>query len=78
MWPGRGLATFCNRGDTMSGFDDPRLKPIWLRAVIVLSCLGWALFELFTGAPGWAIIFGAAGAFLFWRLLVAYSAGNRQ
>lgn len=41
--------------------DHPFFAPVWRRVLIVILCLGWALFELVTGAVFWAILFGALG-----------------
>lgn len=57
----------------MTGFDDPRLRPLWLRILLVTVCLGWGLFELAGGAIGFALVFLGFGAYLAWRLLVTYS-----
>ena len=48
---------------------DPFFAPLWRRVVIVALCLGWALFEVATGSPGWALMFGAAGAYAAFKLL---------
>ncbi|MCT4577093.1 MULTISPECIES: hypothetical protein [Donghicola] len=48
---------------------DPFFAPLWRRIVIVALCLGWALFEVATGSPGWALMFGAAGAYAAFKLL---------
>ncbi len=48
---------------------DPFFAPLWRRVVIVGLCLGWALFEVATGSPGWALMFGAAGAYAAFKLL---------
>lgn len=52
--------------------EHPFFRPAWRRVAVVAFCLGWALFELVTGSPGWAILFGAVGVYAAWALLVAY------
>jgi hypothetical protein len=56
----------------MFNFSHPFFRPLWLRVLVVCVALGWALVEILTGSPGWAIIFGALGAVAFWGLIVAY------
>ncbi|WP_226782994.1 DUF4175 domain-containing protein [Oceaniglobus trochenteri] len=46
----------------MFNFDHPFYRPLWRRIVIVGVCFGWALFELWQGAPFWAVIFAGLGA----------------
>jgi hypothetical protein len=57
----------------MFGFDHPFFRPLWRRIVVVGLTLGWAAFELATGNPFWAILFGALGAAALWGLLINYS-----
>ena len=56
----------------MRFFDvrSPFFAPLWRRIVICAVIGGWALLELVGGNPGWALIFGAAGAWLTWSLLI--------
>lgn len=43
----------------------------WVRWLTVLVPLAWAGVELFAfNAPGWAILFAAAGAYAFWVLVL--------
>lgn len=51
----------------------PFFRPLWLRVLVVGVTCGWALVEVVTGSPGWAIIFGAMGAMALWKLLIAYA-----
>lgn len=39
----------------------------WLTAVLPLI---WAAVELASGNPGWAILFGAAGAYAVYELII--------
>jgi hypothetical protein len=56
----------------MFGFDHPFFRPLWRRILVTSVTLGWAAFELATGEPFWAILFGALGAAALWGLLIAY------
>jgi hypothetical protein len=49
----------------------PFFRPLWRRVVVVVACLGWALIEVITGSPGWAMLFGAAGFYAAYVLLIA-------
>jgi hypothetical protein len=49
--------------------DDPFFAPVWRRWATVLFALFWGVIELFWGNPGWAMLFGAAGAFAFYVLI---------
>ena len=48
----------------------PFFRALWVRILSVAQPLGWALFEASTGAIFWAILFGAAGIYLFVALFV--------
>ena len=50
----------------------PFFKPLWRRVFAVAVTLGWATFELANGAPGWALLFGAAGAWCAWQFFLAW------
>ncbi|PKP74113.1 MAG: hypothetical protein CVT84_10055 [Alphaproteobacteria bacterium HGW-Alphaproteobacteria-6] len=50
--------------------DHPFFRPPWRRWATVLAPGGWAIFELVTGSPGWAMLFGAAGGYAFWVLIL--------
>ncbi|MDF0600473.1 hypothetical protein P1J78_07005 [Psychromarinibacter sp. C21-152] len=53
--------------------DHPFFRPLWIRVAVVAACLGWAGVELSAGAPGWAILFGALGAYSAWRFFVTFT-----
>jgi hypothetical protein len=53
--------------------QSPIFRPLWLRVGIVVSCLGWAVIELSSGAVFWAALFGAAGLYLAYQFLVAFN-----
>ena len=48
----------------------PFFRPLWVRILCVVLLLAWAGFEASTGAVFWAILFGAAGIYLFVALFV--------
>ena len=50
----------------------PFYRPLWRRIAIPAACLGWAGVELSAGATGWALLFGAAGAYAAWVLLLTW------
>ncbi|SLN62431.1 hypothetical protein AQS8620_02826 [Aquimixticola soesokkakensis] len=56
----------------MFNFDLPFYRPLWLRLGIVILSLGWAIVELTTGSPGFAILFGAVGFFAAYRFFVTF------
>lgn len=53
--------------------DHPFFRPLWIRVLIVLACLGWAAFEMATGNPFWAILFGAMGLYAAYGFFVAFN-----
>ena len=53
--------------------DHPFFRPLWLRVLIVAACLGWAAVELVGGSPGWAILFGAVGAYAAYGFFVDHN-----
>lgn len=48
---------------------DPFFRPIWRRRAVVIAPALWAAFELYSGNPGWALLFGAAAGYAGWMLL---------
>ena len=50
--------------------DHPFFRPVWRRWVTAVLPLVWAGVEVATGSAGWAMLFGAAGAYAFWVLIV--------
>ncbi|PLL11494.1 hypothetical protein C0V75_15825 [Tabrizicola sp. TH137] len=57
----------------MKGFLDanhPMFRRAWVRWLTAGVPLVWAGFELWLGNPLWAVLFGAAGAYAFWVLIV--------
>ncbi|PRX35052.1 hypothetical protein SAMN05216257_102473 [Meinhardsimonia xiamenensis] len=58
--------------------DVPFFLPLWRRVAVVVICLGWAGWEFSSGAPGWGLLFAAAGLYCGWALLVAFDAGKAR
>jgi hypothetical protein len=56
--------------------DHPFFRPAWRRWATAILPLAWAAFELVSGSPGWAILFGAVGAYAFWILIVKGPTGG--
>ncbi|WP_282024782.1 hypothetical protein [Limimaricola cinnabarinus] len=50
----------------------PFFVPVWRRVVVVVLVFGWALIELSQGAPGWALLFAAAGAWCAWQFFFVF------
>jgi len=54
---------------------DPRhpffAKP-WRRWVTALLPLAWGIAEAMMGSPGWAVLFGGAGAYAFYVLILHF------
>lgn len=48
----------------------PFFRRLWVRILCVLLTLIWAVVEASSGAVFWAILFGAAGIYLFVALFV--------
>ena len=47
-------------------------RPLWRRMAVTAVCIVWAAVELATGAVMWAMLFGAASAYLAWQFFVAF------
>ena len=50
--------------------DHPFFRQAWRRWATALVPLCWGVMELATGSPGWAVMFGAAGAYALWVLVI--------
>lgn len=50
--------------------NHPFFQPVWRRWATAFFPLAWGAFELYNGSPGWAVVFGAAGAYAFWVLII--------
>lgn len=51
--------------------NHPFFQPMWRRVATVAVPIIWAGVEMASGAPGWAILFFAAGAWAGWELFLA-------
>lgn len=49
----------------------PFFIPLWRRVLVTAICLGWAMLELVSGAPFWAVIFGAMGVTALWQFFLS-------
>lgn len=49
--------------------DHAFFAPAWRRYVTVAICVAWGLFELSTGAVGWAVLFFLLAAYAQWAFL---------
>ena len=58
--------------------DHPFFAPAWRRLSIVGVCLGWALYELLTGAVFWAMLFGALGVWCLYEFFMSPTARTRE
>ncbi|HEV7256013.1 MAG TPA: DUF3329 domain-containing protein [Mesorhizobium sp.] len=56
--------------------DHPFLRPLWRRVALVAFCAAWGLFELVSGSPGWALLFGGMAAYGAWLYLINYRPGE--
>jgi len=50
----------------------PFFNSLWRRMLTVAVALGWALLELVSGSPGWAMLFGALGGWAVYVLLLTW------
>lgn len=53
--------------DRFFDLNNPFFRPLWLRALIVALCLGWAAFEFVAASPFWGLLFGAIGLYCGWH-----------
>ena len=60
----------------MKGLFDlqhPWMRPLWRRFLVTALSFAWAGVELATGNPGWAALFGAAGAWCAYQFFVVWT-----
>ncbi|MCG6883664.1 MAG: hypothetical protein LJE62_07925 [Silicimonas sp.] len=50
----------------------PIFRPFWTRALFTGVISGWALFEWTNNSQVWAMVFGAAGLYLFLQFFVFF------
>jgi len=53
--------------------NHPAYRRLWVRIAIVAVCFGWAVVELVTGDPFWAVLAGGAGAYSFYMLFWTFN-----
>ncbi|TCM79241.1 hypothetical protein [Rhizobium sp. BK068] len=56
----------------------PAYRPLWVRILIVAVCFGWALVEIITGDPFWAVLSGGAGVYAVYMLFWTYKPQSAQ
>lgn len=49
--------------------NHPAYRHLWVRVLIVVVCLGWAVVEFTTGDPFWGVLAGGAGVYAFYVLI---------
>ena len=59
-------------------FGNPAYRPLWVRLLIVGSCLGWAVFELRSGQVFWATLFGGIGLYAGYHLFVVFPPEEKE
>lgn len=59
--------------DWRQAFDlrHPMLKPLWVRILLVIVCICWAVVELLIGTRVWAAIVAAAGAYMAYSFFLS-------
>lgn len=60
-------------GRGLYDLDHPWFRPLWRRVLVARTALGWGVFELAQGSPGFALLFLALGAYAAWRLFVTFN-----
>ena len=56
----------------------PFFNPLWRRVLTVAVSGGWAVVELVSGSPGWAIMFGAVAAWCAYEFFVNWEPPGGQ
>lgn len=51
----------------------PFFRPLWRRVAVVAVCLGWAVFEIVTGSPFFAILFGSVGLYCAYQFFIVFN-----
>ncbi|WP_050522062.1 hypothetical protein [Pseudorhodobacter wandonensis] len=54
----------------------PFFRPVLPRLVTVGVSAAWAVFELVSGSPGWAAIFGAVAAWCGYQFFIVFDPEN--
>ncbi|MES2846982.1 MAG: hypothetical protein V4804_09165 [Pseudomonadota bacterium] len=50
--------------------NHPAFRNPVLRWLTCIAPIAWGGFELYTGNPGWALLFIGAGAYAVWMLII--------
>lgn len=53
--------------------EHPFFRPLWRRIAVILVCVGWAVLEFATNAPGWGMIALGFTAYAVWTFILAYN-----
>lgn len=53
--------------------NHPAYRQLWVRVLIVVVCLGWAVVEFTTGDPLWGMLAGGAGVYSAYVLLFRFN-----
>ncbi len=61
---------------TLLNLHHPFFRPLLPRLVTVAAVAGWALVELVTGSPGWAMMFGAVAAWCAYQFFLVFDPKN--
>mgnify|MGYP006919623507 FL=1 len=56
----------------------PFFRPMWRRVATFLVAAGWAIVELISNSPGWALMFGAAAAYTAYEFFIIYDPTNYE
>lgn len=51
--------------------EHPFFAPVWRRWLTCLGPVAWGAVELYSGHPGWALLFAGAGAYAGYSLILA-------
>lgn len=50
----------------------PFFRPLWRRIMVTAFCFLWAMIELRSGGPFWAMLFGGCGLYIGYHFFVAF------
>ena len=56
----------------------PFFRPMCRRVATFLVAVGWAIAELISNSPGWALMFGAATAYTAYEFFIIYDPANYE
>ena len=57
----------------MFDLDNEFYRPLWIRLLITLGCVGWGLVEVATGNHFWATLFIGIGLYAGYRFFVTFN-----